>query len=250
MNFEIYPAIDMRQGQVVRLQYGDPNRQTAFSDDPTAVAKRWRDAGARWIHVVNLDGSLDEQGSANWAALKPLSELGASIQFGGGLRSLKDIARAFNRGVQRVVLGTIAIEDPDLVSEAVERFGPERVAVSLDSRQGLVRTHGWQTATNVSIVDLGREMVALGIRTVVHTDIERDGVLTGVNVASTAELAQATGLEVIASGGVSALDDIQSLLDQRKLGIGGVIIGRALYDERVDLAQAIALANGTATSAE
>lgn len=240
--FEIYPAIDLRHGQVVRLQYGDPARQTTFSSDPVATGEKWLAAGARWLHVVNLDGAFDEAGAANWRALEALAGTGAAIQFGGGLRSLKDVARALNRGVSRVVLGTVAIEDPDLVAEIVERFGPQRVAVSLDARDGLVQTRGWQTETSMGVVDLGMAMRALGVATVVYTDISRDGVLTGVNVTATAQLAAATGLEVIASGGVSALDDVKQLLDHRDAGIGGVIIGRALYDERLDLAEALALA--------
>jgi phosphoribosylformimino-5-aminoimidazole carboxamide ribotide isomerase len=245
VDFEIYPAIDLRNGQVVRLQHGDPARQTTFSDDPVATGRRWLEAGARWLHVVNLDGAFDEQGAANWRALEALAETGATIQFGGGIRTLKDVARALNRGVQRVILGTVAIEDPDLVREVVERFGPQRVAISLDAREGMVQTHGWRTETDMGVVDLGMEMRALGIATVIYTDIGRDGVMTGVNVASTAYLADATGLEVIASGGVSSLDDIRRLLDHRSAGIGGVIIGRALYDERLELGDAIALAAGT-----
>lgn len=235
MDFEIYPAIDLRNGQVVRLQHGDPARQTTFSDDPAATARRWLDAGARWLHVVNLDGAFDELGAANWRALEAVAETGAAIQFGGGIRTLKDVARALNRGVQRVVLGTVAIEDPDLVSEVIDRFGPERVAIALDAREGQVATHGWRTETDIGVVDLGMEMRALGVRTVIYTDIGRDGVLTGPNVAATAYLADTTGLEVIASGGVSSLPDIQRLLDHRSAGIAGVIIGRALYDKRIDL---------------
>lgn len=244
MSFEIYPAIDLRNGQVVRLQHGDPDRQTIFSDDPLATARRWLAAGARTLHVVNLDGAFDERGAANWQALATLTETGAAIQFGGGIRSLKDAARAFNRGVQRVILGTVAIEDPDLVTDIIDRFGPERVAVSLDARDGLVQTHGWRTETDMGVIDLGMEMGALGVRTVIYTDIGRDGVLTGPNVAATAHLADTTGLEVIASGGVSSLDDIRRLLDHRSAGIGGVIVGRALYDDRLDLAEAIALVDG------
>lgn len=250
MNFEIYPAIDLRDGQVVRLQHGDPNRQTTFSDDPAAIGQRWLAAGASWLHVVNLDGAFDEQGGANWRALEALAETGALIQFGGGLRTLKDVARALNRGVHRIILGTVAIEDPGLVTEAIDRFGSERVAVSLDAREGRVQTHGWRTDTETGAVDLGMEMCALGVQTVIYTDIGRDGVLSGVNVAATAHLADATGLEVIASGGVNSLDDIQRLLDHRRAGIGGVIIGRALYDERLDLAEAIALANSASGTAE
>ncbi len=211
MAFEIYPAIDLRNGKVVRLEHGDPDRQTTFSDDPVATARHWLDAGASWLHVVNLDGAFDEQGAANWLALEALAETGATIQFGGGIRTLKDVARALNRGVRRVILGTVAIEDPDLVAEVVDRFGAERVAVGLDAREGLMQTHGWRTETDIGVVDLGMAMRALGIETVIYTDIGRDGVLSGVNVGATAYLADATGLDVIASGGVTTLEDIQRL---------------------------------------
>lgn len=241
MTFVVYPAIDLREGRVVRLQYGDPARQTTFSDDPAAVARRWVDAGASWIHVVNLDGALDESGLANWRALPEVTAAGARVQFGGGMRTLKDIAQAFSRGVSRVVLGTAALEDPDLLAEAVERFGPEKVAVSIDARDGLVRTHGWQVSASVSAVDLGLQVGALGVRTVVFTDIARDGVLTGVNLDASRDLAQATGLNVIASGGVSSLEEVEQLREAASEGMSGVIIGRALYDGRIDLAEALAL---------
>ncbi|MEZ4518411.1 MAG: 1-(5-phosphoribosyl)-5-[(5-phosphoribosylamino)methylideneamino]imidazole-4-carboxamide isomerase [Chloroflexota bacterium] len=244
MSFEIYPAIDLRNGKVVRLEYGDPDRQTKFSDDPAATGRRWLDAGAGWVHVVNLDGAFDEQGAANWRALESLTALGALIQFGGGMRTMDDVARAMDLGVQRVVLGTAAIENPDLVAAVIDRFGGERLAIGLDARDGTVKTHGWRTETGMSVVELGREMRAAGAKTAVYTDISRDGVLTGVNVEASASLAEKTGLEVIASGGVSSLEDIRRLLEYRTAGMGGVIIGRALYDDRIDLAEAIALAGG------
>lgn len=242
MSFTLYPAIDLREGRVVRLQYGDPARQTTFSDDPVAVARQWVAAGAAWIHIVNLDGAFDEAGLANWRVLPELTAAGAKVQFGGGMRTLKGIAQALSRGVDRVVLGTVALEDPDLLAEAVERFGPERVAVSIDARDGLVKTHGWQQASATSTEALGMQVHALGVRTVIFTDIGRDGVLTGVNLEATRELAQATGLGVIASGGVSSLDDVVRLREAAGEGIVGVIIGRALYDGRIDLAEALALA--------
>lgn len=242
MTFILYPAIDLRQGRVVRLQYGDPDRQTTFSDDPAAIARQWVAAGAGWLHVVNLDGAFDEAGVANWRVLPELTAASANVQFGGGMRTLKEVAQAINRGVDRVVLGTVALEDPDLLAETVDRFGPEKVAVSIDARDGLVKTHGWQKTSAVSAEALGMQVHALGVRTVVFTDIGRDGVLSGVNLDATRELAQATGLGVIASGGVSSLDDVVRLREAASDGIVGVIIGRALYDGRIDLAEALALA--------
>lgn len=242
MSFTIYPAIDLRQGQVVRLQHGDPARQTTFSADPAATAQRWQTAGAHWLHVVNLDGAFDEAGAANWAALPKLTNLGMQVQFGGGMRTLADVERALAAGAARVVLGTAAVENPALVADAITRFGAERVAVGIDARDGRVKTRGWQTDTAVSPLDLAQQMKAQGVTTIIYTDISRDGVLTGVNAAATAELARASGLHVIASGGVAALDDIQRVLAHAADGVAGVIIGRALYEGRVALETAVQLA--------
>lgn len=244
MDFTIYPAIDLRKGKVVRLQYGDPALQTTFSDDPVAIANQWIAVGARWLHVVNLDGAFDESSAANWHALEQLTKLGVPVQFGGGIRSFRDVAMALKRGVSRVILGTIAVEEPDIVEDAVRRFGPERIAVGIDARDGRVKTRGWQTDTAVSPTDLGFEMMALGIQTVIFTDISRDGVLTGVNAAASAELAQETGLNVIASGGVASLEDVHNTYAYTNSGVTGLIIGRALYDKRINLADAIAASRG------
>lgn len=235
--FTIYPAIDLRNGRVVRLQYGDPDKETVFGADPTAIGQRWVEAGAVWLHVVNLDGAFDEAGAANWLALSSLTRLGAQVQFGGGIRALADVERALAAGVARVVLGTAAIEQPDLVRTAVAQFGAANIAVGIDARDGRVKTRGWVQDTAVSPVQLAQQMKQLGVTTIIYTDISRDGVLTGVNAAATADLAQATGLQVIASGGVAGLDDVLRCHALAAQGVAGVIVGRALYDGRVDLAQ-------------
>lgn len=240
--FNIYPAIDLRQGQVVRLKYGDLAQQTVFGDDPAAMGERWVAAGCRWLHVVNLDGAFDEAGAANWQVLPQLTQLGVPVQFGGGIRTLADVARAVAAGVSRVILGTAAIETPDLVAEAVARFGSDRVAVGIDARDGLVKTRGWVGETAVTPTALGQHMYALGVRTAIYTDISRDGVLTGVNAAATAQLAQETKLQVIASGGVASLADVEQCRALSHQGVTGLIIGRALYDGRVQLAEAIKIA--------
>ena len=239
MTFTIYPAIDLRDGRVVRLQHGDPNKQTTFGHDPVATAQQWLDEGTMWLHVVNLDGAFDEKGTANWAVLPRLTELPVHIQFGGGIRSLADVERVLHVGVARVILGTAAIENPDLVSEAVTRFGADHIAVGIDARDGRVKTRGWLQDTAVSPTQLGQQMKDRGVQTIIYTDISRDGVLTGVNADATAELAQATNLSVIASGGVASLDDVQQCYNLAKKGIGGVIIGRALYDGKISLHQAL-----------
>lgn len=247
--FDIYPAIDLRRGRVVRLQLGDPARETVFGDDPTAAARRWRDAGARWLHVVNLDGAFAEAGHANRAALAAIVALGGPrVQFGGGLRSLDDIAAALDGGVTRVVLGTAALEAPELMAAAVARFGAARVAVGIDARDGRVRVRGWQAGTAVSPLTLALSARDAGVTTIITTDIARDGVLTGVNGETAATLAAATGLAVIASGGVRDLPDVAHLLALEPAAspgrLAGVIIGRALYDGHIDLAAALACAGG------
>ena len=244
--FDIYPAIDLRRGRVVRLELGDPTRETVFGDDPAAAARRWLAAGATWLHVVNLDGAFAEAGRANWEALRAIAAAGgARVQFGGGLRTRDDVAAALAAGVARVVLGTAALESPALLVAAVAEFGAARVAVGVDARDGRVRVRGWQTATALSPLDVALAAREAGVRTVIYTDIARDGVLSGVNAAATVALAAASGLEVIASGGARDLDDMTRLVtlapDAAPGCLAGVIIGRALYDGRIDLAQAIEL---------
>ncbi len=241
--FTIYPAIDLRNGRVVRLKFGDPNQQTTFSDDPVAIAQQWIAAGATWLHVVNLDGAFSEAGTANWQILPQLTQQNAKVQFGGGVRSLDDVARVLTAGAARVILGTVAIEQPDMVTAAIAQFGAEKIAVGIDARDGRVKTRGWMGDTAVSPIELGTQMKASGVQTVIYTDISRDGMLTGVNVAKTAELAQATGLQVIASGGVASLQDIEQTLAVAEQGVVGVITGRALYDGRLDLREALEVVN-------
>ena len=238
--FTIFPAIDLRHGQVVRLQYGDPQRQTVFGSDPAGIAQQWITAGADWLHVVNLDGALDEAGAANWTALPTLTRLGARVQFGGGVRTLADIERALAAGASRVILGTAAVENPALVAQALARFGPERIVAAIDARAGRVKTRGWQQDGGQTPAGLGRQLQALGLATIIHTDISRDGVLSGVNAAASAALAQATGLHVIASGGVAGLPDVRRCAALAAQGVVGVITGRAIYDGTLDLRQALA----------
>lgn len=242
MDFTIYPAIDLRKGSVVRLKRGDPEQQTTFGNNPQATAEKWVEAGAEWIHVVNLDGAFDEGGAANWQALPGLIGAGAKVQFGGGLRTMKDIALAIGRGVSRVILGTAAVEDPDLIANLVRRFGSDKIAVGIDALNGQVRTHGWQSNAQLSPEILALQMRAAGIKRIIYTDIDRDGLLSGVNSESTGQLAQASGMRVIASGGVASLEDVRAAAEQAQYGVDGVIIGRALYDGRINLPDALAIA--------
>jgi phosphoribosylformimino-5-aminoimidazole carboxamide ribotide isomerase len=240
-DWEIYPAIDLRQGRVVRLKQGDPARETAYDDDPLAVARRWLEAGARWLHVVNLDGAFGEGGHENLAALEQILGAGLRVQFGGGLRDLESLRRVLEMGVRRAILGTAAVEGAALVQAALVAFGPERIAVAIDARQGRVRTHGWQQDSALTAEELAGRCAGLGVRWIIHTDVARDGMGRGLNVEASRQLAQATGLRatplhVIASGGVASLDDVQRAC---KAGLSGVIVGRALYEGAVRLEDAL-----------
>ncbi len=235
----LYPALDLKGGKVVRLRQGDLAQQTVYSDDPPAMAERWIAAGAEWLHVVNLDGAFSLEND-NEKVVKALVALGVPIQFGGGLRSIDDVRRAFDLGVSRVVLGTLALEQADSVARAVDHWGADAIAVALDARQGKVTTRGWQQVSDVSPIDFGRQMADQGVRHALYTDVSRDGELTGANIAATVELAEATGLAVIASGGVTSLGDIVALRESGR--VAGAILGTALYERLIDLAEAIRLA--------
>jgi phosphoribosylformimino-5-aminoimidazole carboxamide ribotide isomerase len=238
--FTIYPAIDLRAGQVVRLKEGDPSRQTTYSDDPAETAVHWLNAGARWLHVVNLDGAFRDNDKANQLALRSILDIAnqfdARVQFGGGIRSIEMIERALGLGVSRVVLGTLAIEQPQLVIDALKKFDAHRIAVGIDSRGGLVRVRGWQTNSGITATDLAFKMRTVGIRTIIFTDISRDGLSRGLNISSTRALANSSGLDVIASGGVHTLEDVTAA---RHANLTGVIIGRALYEGTIDLKEAL-----------
>ncbi len=236
MSFTIYPAIDLHDGKVVRLKEGDPARMTSYSDNPEEMARQWLGAGASWLHVVNLDGAFGERDNKNLVALESILKLDARVQFGGGMRSLAAIERALELGVSRVVLGTIAIEQPNVVKDALDKFGAEKIAVGIDARDGLVRVRGWKDDSGISAIDLALQMRTLGLRTIIFTDIRRDGLGSGLNIPSTRELAEVSGLDVIASGGVHTLNDVLAALD---VNLSGVIIGRALYEGSIDLKEAL-----------
>jgi phosphoribosylformimino-5-aminoimidazole carboxamide ribotide isomerase len=242
--WEVYPAIDLRQGRVVRLRQGDPAQETAYNDDPFAVARRWQEAGARWLHVVNLDGALGERGHENLVALERVLGTKLSVQFGGGLRDLQSLRRALELGVSRTVVGTAAVEDPALLEAALTTLGPERIAVAIDARGGRVRTHGWQQDSVLTAVELARRCAGLGVRWIIHTDVARDGMGRGLNVEASRQLAREAGplkssehcLHIIASGGVAGLGDVQQA---HRAGLSGVIIGHALYEGSVRLEDAL-----------
>jgi phosphoribosylformimino-5-aminoimidazole carboxamide ribotide isomerase len=269
----IYPAIDLRRGQCVRLRQGDPDAETVFGEDPVEMALHWVAQGAQWLHVVNLDGAFSKVPTSAPIASRPSavvqrldnpndtlssSELpinlrclkqirqavSVPIQFGGGLRSLGDVELAFEMGADRVVLGTAAVKEPELVRIAVERWGADRIVVGIDAKDGKVAIHGWQEVSEIDAIDLAHHMKCLGVRRIVYTDIGRDGMLSGVNIESTASLGDMTDLMVIASGGVASLYDIRQLKRHEHYNVEGVIVGQALYTGALDLAAAIEIGSG------
>ena len=277
----IYPAIDLRHGRCVRLYQGDPNAETVFGENPAEMARHWVNSGATWLHIVNLDGALASNqsqvdslyGPSNILMQSPGSSKPRSkkqtaieqlpinlrrlheirqavqvpIQFGGGLRSIEDIEVALKLGADRVILGTVAVENPDLVCLALQRWGADRIVVGLDAHDGMVATHGWQKTSTLSAIDLGHHMYAMGVQRVLYTDVSRDGTLSGVNVEETARLGDTTGLQVIASGGVANLDDIKKLKAREHYNIEGVIVGQAIYTKKLDLNAAIEVGNSALT---
>lgn len=236
----VYPAIDLKSGCCVRLRQGDPDQETLFSDDPVGVAVEWTRQGAEWLHVVDLDGAFSGR-HANAAAIAAIVQAtSVPVQLGGGLRSLEQLEAAFEMGVRRGVLGTAAYENPRFVRSACDRF-PGRIAVGIDARHGFVAIRGWRVVTDTPAVEFARRMEDLGVELVIYTDIVKDGVLEGPNVNAIETLARAVKIPVVASGGVSSLNDLLALKALASSGVVGVIVGRALYERRFTLAEARAL---------
>ena len=234
----LYPAIDLKGGACVRLLRGDMERATTYAEDPAAQARAFEAAGCEWLHVVDLDGAFAGRPENAEAVRAILAAVGVPVQLGGGIRNRAGVEGWLEAGVARVILGTVAVEDPGLVREAA-RAHPGRVAVGLDARGGRVATRGWAEATELEALDLARRFEDAGIAAIVHTDIERDGAMGGPNVAATEAIARAVSVPVIASGGVSSLADLARLKGTG--AIAGVIAGRALYDGAVSLGEALAL---------
>ena len=236
----LYPAIDLKDGKCVRLIKGDMKQATVFNESAADQAKQFVVAGAEWIHVVDLNGAFAGKPVNEAAVQDILSAAKMPVQLGGGIRDMATIEAWLAAGVARVILGTVAVKNPVLVREAAKAF-PGKVAVGIDARGGKVATEGWAEASELDVEDLARRFVDAGVAAIIHTDIDRDGVLGGPNVAASAALATAVPIPVIVSGGVSSLDDLRAVKAAESSGLAGVISGRAIYDGRIDLAQGIAL---------
>ena len=235
-----FPAIDLKEGACVRLRQGRLEEATLYNDDPAAQARAFAAAGCSWLHVVDLDGAFAGRPRNKVAVRAILAAVAIPVQLGGGIRDMHTIESWLAAGVKRVVLGTAALRDPTLVREACRRF-PGRIAVAIDARQGKVASEGWLASSDVTARELALAFENAGVAAIIHTDIERDGALAGLNVEATAALARALSTPVVASGGVASLDDLAALKAHEKDGIAGVIVGRALYDGRLELAAALSL---------
>ena len=236
----LFPAIDLKDGQCVRLKLGDMAQATVFNDSPAAQARSFEDEGFEFLHVVDLNGAFAGE-SVNGAAVDAiLDAVSFPVQLGGGIRTLADIERWLGKGLARVILGTVAVRDPDLVREAARRF-PGQVAVGIDARGGKVAVEGWAETSELTAVELARRFEGAGVAAIIYTDIDRDGVLAGINWESTLELARAVAIPVIASGGLASMEDIQRLAQPDAQVLEGAISGRALYDGRIDSREALAL---------
>lgn len=236
----LFPAIDLKDGQCVRLLKGDMGQATVFNDDPAAQARAFAAQGFEWLHLVDLNGAVSGE-PVNSAAVEAILEaVPVPVQLGGGIRDMDTISHWLERGVRRVILGTAALEDPELVRTACRAY-PGRILVSIDARDGKVASRGWVETTDVKALDLALAMEKAGVAAIVFTDIDRDGALSGVNIDATVDLAWALNVPVIASGGIASIADLRALMDEEESGIEGAISGRALYDGRIDPQEALAL---------
>lgn len=237
----IFPAIDLRGGKCVRLFKGDFDQETVFSDQPAEVAQQWQAQGAQFLHLVDLDGARAGH-SENLATVREiLAAVTIPVELGGGIRTLENIDEVLELGVRRVILGSVAVRDPELVAAACAKYG-DRIVVGIDAKDGIVAVDGWGVSGDVDVITLAKRMKQAGVRTIIYTDISRDGTLAGVNVEATAKLARESGVHVVASGGVRDVRDIEALKPYEKDGIEGVIVGKSIYTGSLSLPEALAIA--------
>jgi len=239
----LFPAIDLKDGVVVRLEQGDMTRATVFNRDPAAQAHAFEAEGFRHLHVVDLDGAFAGKPRNAAAIDRILETVGLCVQLGGGIRDMATIEGWLEKGVDRVIIGTAAVRDPALVKEAAQKF-PKRIAVGLDARDGKVATQGWAETSELTALELARRFEDAGVAAIIYTDISRDGLLKGLNLDATIALAEAISVPVVASGGLASIDDVKALLEPRARKLQGAIAGRALYDGRLDAAEALRLIRG------
>ncbi|MDQ0298298.1 phosphoribosylformimino-5-aminoimidazole carboxamide ribotide isomerase [Salibacterium salarium] len=236
--FDLYPAIDIRGGKCVRLLQGDYDKETVYGDSPYDMAARFKDAGATWIHMVDLDGAKEKKPINDAAIVKTARSLDVKVQVGGGIRTAEDVAYYLDQGVDRVILGSVAVQHPDFAKEMLAKY-KEKIAIGLDARDGYVAVNGWLETSKVTAVALGKKMVEYGAKTFIFTDIAKDGMMEGPNVEAIANLAEQTGVDVIASGGVSKMDDVKELVQYYDKGVAGAITGKAVYTGKLNLEAAL-----------
>ncbi len=241
MGFDVIPAIDLCQGQVVRVEQGDLSLKTVYDDDPVMVAQRWEEMGAARIHVVDLDGAAEGRPAHLQDVARVITATSIAVQVGGGIRDLDSVRRWIDWGADRVVLGTAALTDRNFLAAALDLFA-QRIVVALDARNGRLQVGGWREDSGLDLVSTATELAALGVRRLLCTDISRDGMMSGPNIDQLCEVAEAAGIPVIASGGVSGLDDVRRLAAAATCGLEGVVVGRALYAGALGLKEAIAVA--------
>ena len=238
----IIPAVDIKDGKCVRLLQGRMEDETVYSETPWEMARKWQDASGTILHIVDLNGAFEGRGVNDKVIREIVERVDMLTELGGGIRDMARIDFLLEMGVGRVILGTAAVENPELVREAIERYGPEKILVGIDAKDGIVATRGWAEDGGRPAVELGLEMKKLGVERIIYTDIARDGMLTGPNISETERMACLTELMITASGGVSSLDDIRALKEIEHCGVDSVIIGKALYEEKFELEEAIAMA--------
>ena len=235
----ILPAIDLLDGNAVRLKKGAEETRKIYSTSPADVAQEWQNAGAQYIHVVNLDGAFGRTGVNTKAVKKILQSISIPIELGGGIRSLNDARNWLNLGISRVIFGTVALTASDIIKTCVEEFGPEKIVVGIDARKSKVAIEGWEKQTDKSVIEFALLMKKAGVKRIIYTDIDRDGLLSGPNIKNTSDLAKQTKMKIIASGGVSKIEHLQFLVDENVPEIEGAIIGTALYEKKLNLIDVI-----------